>query len=83
MAGEKVRIEDLKNPVRSELQLQALAYGETNRVSLTPQAVLAAAEAATGLSDYGADDFRPRLKLWLECCDADEGMSGSSRIGIF
>ncbi|HET9628336.1 MAG TPA: sulfotransferase [Novosphingobium sp.] len=83
MAGEKVRIEDLKNPVRSELQLQALAYGEANPVTLTPQAVLAAAEAATGLSDYGADDFRPRLKLWLECCDADEGMSGSSRIGIF
>lgn len=83
MAGEKVRIEDLKNPVRSELQLQALAYGEANPVTLTPQAVLAAAEAVTGLSDYGADDFRPRLKLWLECCDADEGMSGSSRIGIF
>jgi len=83
MAGEKVRVEDLKNPVITELQKQALAYAEANPVSLTPEAVLAAAQEAAGLSDFGADDFRPRLKLWLEACDADSGMSAVSRHGIF
>jgi len=83
MAGEKVRIEDIKNPVRSELQLQALAYAEANPVDLSPEAVLAAAQAATGLSHFGADDFRPRLKLWLECCDADQMMSAVARAGVF
>jgi len=83
MAGEKVRVEDLKNPVITELQKQALAYAEANPVSLTPEAVLAAAQEAAGLSDFGADDFRPRLKLWLAACDADTGMSAVSRHGIF
>jgi len=83
MAGEKVRVEDLKNPVITELQKQALACAEANPVSLTPDAVLAAAQEAAGLSDFGDDDFRPRLKLWLAACDADTGMSAVSRHGIF
>jgi hypothetical protein len=83
MAGEKVRVEDLKNPVLTEMQKGALAYAEANPVSLTPEAVLTAAQAAAGLSDFGADDFRPRLKLWLEACDNDEGMSAVSRTAAF
>jgi len=83
MAGEKVRIADIANPVLSDLQRQALAYAEANPVELTPQAVLAAATAATGLSDFGEDSFRPRLAKWLQCCDDDKGMSAASRAGVF
>lgn len=83
MTSEKLRIDDLAHPVLTEMQKQALAYAEANPVSLTPAAVLSAAQTATGLSDFGSDDFRPRLELWLKSCDEDKGLSAAGRGGVF
>ena len=83
MVAQKIRISDLADPDLSEALVQARALGDAYPVTLDPDAVLEAASAATGLSDFGDDSFRPRLKLWLECCDEDKGLSGIGRMAIF
>ena len=83
MAAEKIRIDDLKHPVLSEIQQQALAYATANPVTLSAQAVMAAATATTGLSDFGDMSFLPRLELWMQACDADAGLSPAGRGGLF
>ena len=59
-----IDITDLKHPVLTPLQEQALAAAAAHPVPLTEEAVLEAARAQTGLSDFGPDDFRVRLALW-------------------
>ena len=49
-----IRIDDLAQPQLNEAQRAALAWGESQPVQLRPEAVLAAARARTGLSDFGA-----------------------------
>ena len=83
MLAEKLRIDDLAHPVLTDMQKQALADAEANPVVLEPEKVLAAACAATGLSDFGDEGFRPRLALWLKSCDDDQGLSSLGRAGIF
>jgi hypothetical protein len=62
---EPVRIDDLAHPVYPEAALPIrdglAAYGAT--VELTPDALMAAAAERTGLSGWGAPDFRDRLEL--------------------
>ena len=69
MAGQKIRIEDLANPILDESQKAALAYGDSIETELTRKAVLEAAVERTGLDDFGPDDFHPRLDMWLEAAD--------------
>ncbi len=83
MAGEKIRIEDLADPVLDEGQKAALAHAETIETTLSRDAVLAAAEAATGLSDWGPDDFHERLDLWLSEVDEDENRTALGRLTHF
>ena len=45
--------------------------------------VLELARQATGLSDFGDDDFRPRLDLWLQCAEEDKGLTQFGRNSIF
>ena len=52
-------------------------------MTLTVDAVLAAARHATGLDDFGADDFRARLALWLASFAADEGLGPLGRVTLF
>ena len=84
--AEKIRIEDLRSPVLTDMQKGLLAHGEANPVELTRDAVLAAAVEATGLSDFGPDDFHERLDLMLSETDADPlgctASGGSHRIGV-
>ena len=54
---KKIRIEDLRNPVLSDIQKAALAHGEDNPVELSVSAVLDAAMERTGLSNFGAEDY--------------------------
>ncbi|HEY5887150.1 MAG TPA: hypothetical protein VIT24_05440, partial [Acidimicrobiales bacterium] len=61
MSPETIRIEDLADPVLSEHQRGALAFGEQVVTELSSNAVLAAAVEHTGLDDFGPDDFRDRL----------------------
>ena len=63
MAGEKIRIEDLRRPVLSDMQKAALGFAESNPVELTRKAVLGAAVESTGLEDFGPDDFHDRHDL--------------------
>jgi hypothetical protein len=83
MTQEKIDITDLRNPVLTPLQEQALAAAASHPVPLTEEAVLEAAKAQTGLSDFGPDDFRVRLGLWLKCTRDDPNLSAAGRAGIF
>jgi hypothetical protein len=80
---QKIRIDDLRAPVLTDAQRAALAYGERTPVALTPDAVLAAAVDRTGLDDFGRDDFRERLALWLSEVDEDPERTGLGRISVW
>lgn len=79
--ADAIRIDDLAKPVLSDAITGAIAA--TPEVPLTVEAVLAAARAATGLDDFGADDFRPRLALWLQSIEEDKGLNALGRANLF
>ena len=81
--AEKIRIDDLASPVLTDIQRVALEFGEKNPVELSLDAVLSAARERAGLDDFGPDDFRERLGLWLEEVDQDPERTGVGRIGLF
>jgi len=81
--GNDIRIDDLADPVLTEVQQMALDYGETKSVDLTVEAVLAQAVESTGLDDFGPDDFRARLDLWLTEVDQDPDTVGLARLVLF
>ncbi|WP_371433300.1 sulfotransferase [Novosphingobium sp.] len=81
--AEKIRIADLAHPVLTELQAGALGYCQANPVTLTPEAVLAAAQQGMGLSDFGPDDFRERLAVWMRAGDNDTELSAAGRASLF
>lgn len=78
-----IDITDLKNPVLTQIQKDAIAAAEAHPVLLEEEAVLEAARSATGLSDFGPDDFRVRLRLWLKCTREDPNLSAAGRAGIY
>jgi hypothetical protein len=78
-----IRIDDLAEPVLTDFQKAALDFGETQTVDLTVDAVLQAAVGATGLSDFGPDDFRERLDLWVREVDEDPDRTGLGRMILF
>jgi hypothetical protein len=81
--GEDIRITDLAAPMLSDVQRMGLEYGETVDTELTVDAVCAAAVERTGLDDFGADDFRERLGVWLDEMDADDQRTGLGRMMMF
>jgi hypothetical protein len=81
--GRRIRITDLRRPELTEVQRLALDYGEQNPVELTVEAVLSAAVERAGLIDFGPDDFRTRLQLWLEEVDRDPERTGLGRMTLF
>lgn len=88
-ADEKVRIDDLRDPVLSDLQKAALAYGKANPVELTLDAVLSAAVESTApveadcLDDFGSTDFHERLSLWLSETDENPERTAMGRLILF
>src|SRR3546814_10412137 len=76
-------ITDLHNPVLTYIHRQVLEGAASFPVLLTEEAVLEAARAETGLSDFGADDFRERLQVWLQAIDEDENASAITRVNLF
>ncbi len=80
MPAKKIRIEDLAKPVLTEAQQHALAHGEQTEVELSVPSVLSAAVERTGLEDFGPDDFRERLALWLSEMDEDPERTGLGRM---
>jgi hypothetical protein len=78
-----IRIDDLARPELTAFQRAALDFGETQTVDLTVDAVLDAAVAASGLDDFGPDDFRARLDLWVREVDEDPDRTGLGRMILF
>jgi len=78
-SGE-IRIPDLANPQLTPGQRAAIAYGETQRPSLREAEVLEAAQKQSGLSDFGAEDFRPRLRAWLQAARGDSELNALNRM---
>jgi hypothetical protein len=69
--SQKFSIDDLTDPQLSDEQRAYIASVEANPVTLSEEAILAAAREATGLSDFGADDFRERLRLLVDEWNGD------------
>ena len=57
----KFSIDDLREPVMSDEQRAYIAAVEADPPVLSKDAILAAARDATGLADFGPDDFHERL----------------------
>ena len=81
MANE-IRIDDLANPVLSEDQKAALAWAQTVSVDFSEASILDEACRRTGMSDFGAGDFRERLKVLREEWDQDAEVSALARITL-
>lgn len=77
-----IRIDDLVQPQLTDMQKAALDYGATLQVDLSRQSILDEACAATGLSDFGADDFLERLDLLIDEWDNDTGLTGIGRLSL-
>lgn len=80
--SNEIRIDDLAQPQLSQAQREALAWGETVQVDFGEEKILRAAMERTGLSDFGADDFRARLKVLREEWDGDPEITALSRITL-
>ncbi len=78
-----IRIADLASPELTPVQRSVVEAAGGMPVEFTEEAVLDAACGATGLSDFGADDFRGRLAIWLQSVDEDEELGAVGRIGVF
>lgn len=61
--ADVLTMEDLRQPVLTPAQRQALADAEETPFELSVDTVLEAAAQRTGLRDFGDDDFRERLDL--------------------
>jgi hypothetical protein len=82
-ARTTVRIDDLADPVLTPFQKMALdAVAKAPPVDLSEESILAEARERTGLSDFGDDDFRERLRVWLTAVEEDAEMGPVGRIGV-
>ncbi|MBK6675623.1 MAG: sulfotransferase [Rhodocyclaceae bacterium] len=82
MADNVIDIDDLASPRLSETQRQALAWAETVPVDFSEHAILEAARRRTGLTDFGPDDFRLRLRVLREGWDSDPEITALSRLTL-
>ena len=80
---EEIRISDLAEPVLDELQKSAIEAVRKIPAEFTEDAVLKAAMEKTGLSDFGADDFRERLRVWLQSAEEDPTAGPVGRLGLW
>jgi hypothetical protein len=83
MSAGKIYITDIHDPVLSPLQVDALKAAAAHPVTLTLDAVLDTARAATGLDDFGPDDFRVRLRKWVDAINASTDLVELARAGLF
>ncbi len=75
-----IDLDDLTDPVLSDVQRQVLAYTESREVILDPEAMLAEAIEQAGVEDLAADEGYPaRLRAHLEAIDSDTGLRQLTR----
>ena len=80
---QEIEITDLVDPVLTPFQMDVMQSAAAAPVELSVSAVLEAARAMTGLADFGAEDFLPRLDLWLRSIREDTGLTALGRAGLF
>ena len=78
-----ISIDDLLDPQLTDAQSAALAYGDAHPVSLTEENILQAARDKTGLSDFGPEEFRDRLRLLLNEWNADGDLTNLARGSLY
>lgn len=81
--AEKIEIADLLDPQLTDDQRQAIAWAEANPVTLTEDAILEGARQATGLSDFGPEDFHERLRLLVSEWNGDTRAYALKRMFLF
>ncbi|MEO2167904.1 MAG: sulfotransferase [bacterium] len=81
--ADEIHIDDLREPILNDFQKAALAYGETLDLDFTVSGILEQARRATGLDDFGADDFRDRLGLLVDEWSKDNGLTGIGRLTLW
>ena len=74
-----MRIDDLAHPIQTAAAQAAIDAAEQVVSEMSVESVLADASAATGLDDFGAMDFVPRLALMLRSAEED-GLNGMGRM---
>lgn len=75
-----INLDDLVDPVLTDVQRQVLAYTESREVILDPEAMLAEAIEQAGVEDLAADEGYPaRLRAHLEAIDSDTGLRQLTR----
>lgn len=80
MPDDALAIEDLTTPVLSPVQRGILDHLEGVPVDLEPAVLMGKAIEKTGLEDFGAADFRPRLDAYAGAADADTGNTNLNRL---
>ncbi len=80
---DDVRIDDLAQPLLTPLQEAAIEITGKMPVTFRTEVVLEQAAERTGLSDFGADDFRERLDVWMQALDEDAELGSVGRFGAF
>jgi hypothetical protein len=83
MSGRRHLIGDLRAPVLTAEQQALMRDAEEHPVTLTEEAVLAAARERVGLSDFGPEDFRERLRLILAEVDENDNATALVRQTVF
>lgn len=83
VASRTIRINDLRNPVLTIAHRKALQEAERHPIELTDNAILAASRQATGLDDFGPDDFRDRLQHLLKVIKSDPNRTALSHAKAF
>ncbi|MGJ3508269.1 sulfotransferase family protein [Enemella sp. A6] len=81
--SNRIRIDDLRDPVLTEEQKAMEAHLQQKPVELSVDAVLAAAREQTGLDDFGPMDFTERLAVILAGVDGDPNRTAVSRASLF
>ncbi|RVT93573.1 sulfotransferase family protein [Sphingomonas crocodyli] len=81
--SNKIEITDLLNPVLSDAVKGGLAYAAANPIDLSIEAILGKARKDTGLTDFGPDDFRPRLARLVDEWNGDTRMTALNRMILF
>ena len=77
-----IRIDDLADPVLTPMQKMAREAVAKLTIDLSGKSILDEARSQTGLSDFGEDDFRERLGVWLAAVEEDEGLAPVGRIAV-
>jgi len=71
LASKTFRVEQFRNPKLPDETRRALESADAEPLDMSVAAVLSAARAQTGLSDFGPADFEERLGLLLSEVEAD------------